>query len=369
MNQPIHLLLIEYDESAYHTTRDILSKSTTHTFDIDWTQDKASALQALQKKDYDICLADYDLGMENGLEVLKDARTRNINLPMILMTPENGTPIHLNGDDYGKIDVVRRPSSHTDMLERTIVMHVEREHQNEQLRQRIAELEGRVRDLDAYNHTIAHGLISPLSLLAGYSSLILLEDDLSADVHEWASKIRMCSEKMSDMINQLLWLAQEQETIISAQVNVEPVIKDALLRLEHQIKQKGVKIEIDYPLPAVLGQRVWVEEIFANLIGNAIKYMGFENTDPKIRLSGEVDGDFSVYRVADNGIGIKPDDQKQIFEMFTRIGHHREMVNGLGLGLSIVKRIIAKLEGEIGVESTLGQGSVFWFRLPHAPPN
>ena len=113
-----------------------------------------------------------------------------------------------------------------------------------------------------------------------------------------------------------------------------------------------------------MGHAQWIEEIFANLVSNAIKYMGKDNPDPRISIRGKPEGDMVRYEVCDTGVGIAPDDQARLFEMFTRL--HTVNAEGLGLGLSIVHRIINKLNGQIGVESEVGKGSTFWFSLPAA---
>ena len=118
-------------------------------------------------------------------------------------------------------------------------------------------------------------------------------------------------------------------------------------------------------MPSALGFSQWLEEIFANLISNAIKYMGTNNPRPRISIIALLDDDGYVrYEVRDTGVGIADKDKEHLFEMFTRL--HTVSVEGLGLGLSIVHRIIGKLNGKVGVESQLGEGSCFWFALPAA---
>ena len=111
-----------------------------------------------------------------------------------------------------------------------------------------------------------------------------------------------------------------------------------------------------------MGHQPWVEEIWVNYLSNAIKYGG---RPPKVELGAMVLSNGMVrYWVRDNGPGISPEDQKRLFVPFTKL----KQVNtkGHGLGLSIVQRIAAKLGGQVGVESKVGAGSLFWFTLPIA---
>src|SRR5688572_10682067 len=115
-------------------------------------------------------------------------------------------------------------------------------------------------------------------------------------------------------------------------------------------------------MPAAMCHSTWLEEIFANLIGNAITYIGRDNPDPRIHIQGHRVNGMVRYEVIDNGVGIRPEVQDQLFEMFTRL--HPGEGHGLGMGLSIVQRLVTRLEGQVGVESAEGQGSTFWFTLP-----
>jgi signal transduction histidine kinase len=105
-----------------------------------------------------------------------------------------------------------------------------------------------------------------------------------------------------------------------------------------------------------------VEEVFANLLGNAIMYMGADNQEAHISVKGVVVGSMTRYEVEDNGLGLPPEAQQEVYTPFTRF--HEESARGSGLGLSIVRRIVEKLGGEVGVESDVGKGSLFYFTLP-----
>jgi signal transduction histidine kinase len=115
-----------------------------------------------------------------------------------------------------------------------------------------------------------------------------------------------------------------------------------------------------------MGYGPWIEEVFANLISNAVKYIGKDNEAPCITIRGMRDGDMVRYEVEDNGLGIKPEDQARLFDMFSRF--HKGEEAGFGLGMSIIQRIVTKLKGTMGVQSEPGVGSTFWFALP-APPD
>ncbi|MBN1121671.1 MAG: PAS domain S-box protein [Anaerolineae bacterium] len=234
------------------------------------------------------------------------------------------------------------------------------------LNQRALELEERNRELDAFSHTIAHDLKSPLGTVLGAISILKDEaGSLSEDGMLVVDLIEASTEKMSKMIEDLLMLASIRNTDqVSQSVDVRPVVQNALERIADKYHSRHIRFEVQPDLPKATGYAPWLEEVFANLIDNAAKYIGQNNPEPTIKIRGELLLEFGMvqYEVEDNGVGIAEEDQEQLFEMFTRF--HKREATGFGLGLSIVQRIIDKLEGEIGAASTPGKGTTIWFRLP-----
>lgn len=229
------------------------------------------------------------------------------------------------------------------------------------------ELEASNRELEAYNHTIAHDLKSPLTSIGLSAEFVqrITKGTLPPKANEYLEGIKTSTRKMADMIEQLLWLAKSRnasETV--TRVEVKPCIEAAIHRFHHTIDTRKIAVSVSADLPPVLGHSQWVEEIFANLISNAIKYMGDNNTSPSITIRSVQQADCIRYEVIDNGVGISQQDQLRLFEMFTRL--HTVRVEGLGLGLSIIHRMIGQMNGQVGVESAPGQGSTFWFALPIA---
>lgn len=223
----------------------------------------------------------------------------------------------------------------------------------------------RNRELDAFSYTVAHDLKSPLQVIIGYADLLRTDyhSEMSVDVLNHIITVETFAYKMSHMIESLLMLS----TLRSAEqairrVDMQPVVEAAAMRLSHKLKARGMRIELPETYPPVMGFGPWLEEIFANFIENAIKYMSDDNPAPYVRIAAVPMGDKVRYEVRDNGVGIKPEDQPKLWEMFTRF--HLGKTQGSGLGLSIVRRIITKLNGEVGAESAPGQGSTFWFALP-----
>lgn len=125
------------------------------------------------------------------------------------------------------------------------------------------------------------------------------------------------AQHMNGMIDQLLWLAKEKDVPVTL-VDINAVLRHVSLRLEHMFVARGVRLDIQPDMPFALGQEAWIEEIFANLLNNAIKYMG-SDPDPFVRVTGKCEGDYCRYEIEDNGIGIEEEHLKSVFQMFARL--------------------------------------------------
>ncbi len=230
----------------------------------------------------------------------------------------------------------------------------------------VKELQAQNEELNAFNHTVAHDLKNPLSILLGFAEV--LSQDYGGGADEVLDQgIRVILEnghRMESIISELLLLAEVRQL---DEITVEPldmasIVVETRNRLSHHITEYEAKIIVPAAWPTAVGHRPWVEEIWVNYLSNAIKYGG---TPPKVELGAMVQSDGMVrFWVRDNGVGISKSDQKRLFVPFTKL----KQVNtkGHGLGLSIVQRITIKLGGTVGVESETGMGSLFWFTLPMA---
>jgi protein-histidine pros-kinase len=225
------------------------------------------------------------------------------------------------------------------------------------------ELQARNEELDAFSHTVAHDLKSQLALITGYAEV--LRENLATIPQENRSRylesIARNGYKMARVIEQLLLVANVRQSQLETwPLQMELILAEALLRLSHDISASQAEIQLPDRWVRAIGNGPLIEEVWVNYIGNALKYGG---SPPHIEISAALQPDgFARFSVKDNGPGITPEDQAALFKPFTRVGTSR--ASGSGLGLSIVKRIVLKLGGKVGVESRIGQGSTFYFTLP-----
>ncbi len=229
--------------------------------------------------------------------------------------------------------------------------------------ERTAELTATNKQLEALVYSIAHDLRAPLRSMQGFATLLVAEAGaaLSETSRDFAGRIDTSARFMDALLRDLLaFSGMAQRRIEMAQVNLERVIQSTLSRLGKEIETKNARVEVAGPWPTVLAHAPTVEQILMNLFGNALKFVRPE-APPQIRLRAEEHGLSVRVWVEDNGIGLAPEHRKQIFGLFTRL--HESKFPGTGVGLAIVQKGAERMGGSAGVESTLGQGSGFWFEL------
>jgi signal transduction histidine kinase len=259
--------------------------------------------------------------------------------------------------DAGGVDYVTKPFEAREVLAR-VATHLK----ISRLQQ---ELEAQNAELNAFAHTVAHDLKSPLSIVQGYTSMMLedLSNILTEDGVKYVQRIQDGALKASKIIDELLLLAGigRQQVEITA-VNMHEPVALALDRLQMRIQEYQPEIIKPETWPKAKGYSPWIEEVWANYISNALKYGG---QSPRVELGSTPLGNGLIqFWVQDNGPGLTSEEQAKLFAEFSRINTDR--AQGHGLGLSIVRRIVRRLGGEVGVESQPGQGSKFYFTLPAA---
>ena len=226
-----------------------------------------------------------------------------------------------------------------------------------------AELKARNEELDAFGHTVAHDLKNSIQGVLGFAEI--LRDDgpaLPPDTHrELADDLVLSGRKMASIVHELLLLAGvRQETVEALPMRMSDVVDEALGRVRSARDGAAPRVVLPATWPVALGHAPWIEEIWVNYLTNAAKYGG-----PTVTLGSETTADgHARFWVHDDGPGIPPEAQRSLFVPFSRIS--TEHAEGHGLGLSIVRRIVERLDGTCGVESTPDRGTRFWFALPCA---
>ncbi len=231
------------------------------------------------------------------------------------------------------------------------------------LRQRTVQLQARNEELDAFAHTVAHDLKTSLARIVGFAET--LEESYAEipdeELRRYLYVMAQSGRKMSRVIDELLLLAGVRKMELKMRpLDMASIVSEAIQRLADIIEVRQAKVVLPKSWPLALGYGPWVEEVWINYLSNGLKYGG---RPPRVELGATAQADGKVcFWVRDNGPGLTPEAQARLFTPFTRLGQvHAE---GHGLGLSIVRRIVEKLGGQVGVKSEVGRGSVFSFTLP-----
>jgi GAF domain-containing protein len=242
----------------------------------------------------------------------------------------------------------------------------ERRRVEEQLREYASDLTLANAELDAFAHTVAHQLRGALSPVVMASSYLLARRASSMDqkVLSTVQRIHDSGHRMNSIIGSLLLLAdlRTETEIEMVQLNIGEIVTEAQGRLAEEVTMRGAEFVLPERWPVALGYGPWVEEVWVNYLSNALKYGG---DPPLVELGADPESDGTVrFWVRDNGRGLTREELDRLFVPFTRIS--QAQVRGHGLGLSIVRRIVERLGGQVSAESegVPGRGCTFGFTLP-----
>lgn len=220
-------------------------------------------------------------------------------------------------------------------------------------------------DLEQFAYVASHDLKEPLRNIASYVQLLQrryqgkLDEDADAFIGYTVEGVR----RMQVIINELLAYSRiGTGPLTTAPVQTGVLVSAVLGNLKAAISEAGAVVDVAGPLPVVMGDSGQLASVFQNLLANALKYRR-DDVRPEVKVAVSDMGGLWRFSIADNGIGIDPAYQQQIFELFKRL-HSRDRYTGSGIGLAVCQRVVERHGGAIWVESIPGQGACFHFTLP-----
>jgi signal transduction histidine kinase len=336
--------------------------------------------RALESFMPDVVLSDHALPAFNSIEALKLCRGKGLMIPFILVTGTVSEEFAVNClkqgvDDYIlKNNLSRLPAAilnalnQREMESRRLVTELKLRDQNEELIKTNDLLRKINMELDNFVYSVSHNLRAPLMSVLGLVTIARMEDEQTEKpTGKLFNMIEHSIHRLDDTLKEILDYSRNARTETSVnEINMEALFNDTLERLRY-LKgfdriEKQILIAGDTP---VYSDTYRLSIIFQNLISNSIKYQDVEKPKSFIRIEADVTPNDIRIQFSDNGMGIREEYISRIFSMFFRATERSE---GAGLGLYIVKESVQKLGGEITLDSTFNEGTIFSIRLPNLAP-
>lgn len=353
-------------------------------------QSGTEALRHLLETDFAVILLDVRMPGMSGIEAaaLIRSRPRSRSTPIIFLTgEEKSADAMFEGYSAGAVDYLMKPvvpailrskvEVFTELAQTRLRLQQQvREGEeaaeelsrlNTMLAQRNGDLAAANLELDSFCATVAHDLRSPLSQIIGFTQLLEMAtvDKLDQQEHRRLGQVRAIGLQMNDMVTDFLNFARLGSTPIQTEsIDMTEVVNTIIAELSEPGRGPQAEWQVG-TLPVAHGDSRMLRQVWINLLSNALKYS--RNSTPiRIGVHGQVQGDELVYRVSDNGVGFDASQAPRLFAAFSRL-HGQDQFEGIGIGLSSVKRIVQKHGGRVWAEAEVGKGATFHFSLPARP--
>jgi signal transduction histidine kinase len=367
MGEPLHLLQVEDCESDAELLRQILGDSG---YDVQSARvECAEEMQrALVEREWDVIIADYRLPGFSAPQALDVLRESGRNIPFIVVSGAVGEDVAVETMRCGAHDYLLKCSLTrlAAAVKREIGSARMRRQQHERERTLVKELERSNADLQAYAYSVSHDLQEPLRVVSCYIDLIERRSrtQLNEECRELLSMVRASARRMTDLLKGLLEFSRAGlSDRAMSEIDCRAVLDEVIESLAIEIRNTGARISIG-AMPVVPGWEGPLQQVFLNLVGNALKYRN-RHAAPQISISAELRGDEWQFTVQDNGIGFEMAQAESIFGVFRRLDPGERQ--GTGIGLAITRRIVERHGGRIWAQSSPGQGARFHFTIPGTP--
>jgi len=333
--------------------------------------------EAFEGSPFDVLITDLMMPEMNGIALLRAALQIDPHLAVVVMTGHGTIDSAVAAMKNGALDFIEKPFNLTvirPVLSRAFaVRRLRRENaalvarvaeRTRELEAANSELRSVNRELEAFAHTVAHDLRTPLHAMMGFAELLGSETPgpLNAVQKEYLLDIQGSGERLMHLTKHLLDIALLGSGRLTREsVDVSELVSEVLAELRRSSSDRELTVSIG-PLPPASADPTLLREVFANLLSNAIKFTG-RTDEPRIEIQGWQEGDHTVYSVRDNGAGFDQRQARSLFTPFRRL-HPGEQFEGTGVGLSLVRRIIERHGGRVAAEGEVGRGACFRISLP-----
>lgn len=282
---------------------------------------------------------------------------------------DSAAPIyHADGSLLGVVlvfrDFTERKQAETALREANSKLADHAVHLEKVVHERTAKLQDMVDELQHVSYAIAHDMRAPLRAMSTFATLVAesAAGESAPETKDYCRRIVSGAARLDKLIQDALrYTKLAQQEMRMAPVDLAKLIRE-LVETYPNLQSDHADIIIENELPVVLGNDALLTQCFSNLLGNAVKFVP-PGVRPQIRVSSKIKDDLATICVKDNGIGIPKQAQDRLFKMFQKLEPGYE---GTGIGLAIVRKVVERMGGKVGVESAEGKGSAFWVELPIA---
>lgn len=343
-----------------------LKQSAKEAFRLIETDSSIQGLELCQTEEPDCVLLDYQIPELDGLEFIESLSQNNIHrfLPVLMLTGQGNEDIATEAMKNGAADYLVKGKLTPAGIYRAVTKAIEKASLLRTNEKQRVELERSQKELEQFAYTASHDLQAPVRRITKF--LELLQMDLNGQMTErsrdYLERAKKGAQHMQRFIQDLLDYA-----IVGGgshgfeSVELQQVVKDIVAQMEFPPGCTSANIRVG-SLPAISGNRTFLNQLFQNLLGNALK---FRREDPlQITISARSSGFTWIITVSDNGIGIPVESFEKIFGVFQRLNTGSQ-IEGTGIGLALCKKIIELHGGRIWVESNIQVGTSFYFTFPH----
>lgn len=353
-------ILIIDDNLADATFLMRLSRSIEDTpFDFHHETTSLGGLARIENEHFDCLLLDYQLDGIDGICLLKSIRESGNDIPVVAITGTGSEHVAVDAMKLDAQDYLTKGhvTPHTlNMAIRNAITRVALQRRNSEQQ----------KELEAFVGMVSHDLRRPIRQIRTYATKLKDDsNDLNDQCQDYVDTIDAIAMRASKLISSLLEYTRHGRSECDCQsVDLNLVVQDVVTDIAAFISESKAEIKVS-KLPTVIGDPVGLRQVFQNLINNGIKFN--QSPTPTISIdrvtAKESDDNQVSIVIADNGIGIEPRFQSQVFDPLRRL-HSQDEYEGVGLGLSTVKRIVDQHQGRIQIASSVGQGSQFRLSLP-----